>query len=36
MITHDGKVIANEVMPTLGVVKMLGVSNPSAVSDKLS
>ena len=24
MITHDGKVIGNEVMPTLGVVKMLG------------
>ena len=24
MITYDGKVIGNEVMPTLGIVKMLG------------
>ena len=24
MITYDGKVIGNEVMPTLGMVKMLG------------
>jgi len=36
MITYDGKVIGNEVMPTLGLVKMLGEQPICCICDELS